>query len=280
MKTWLNMHFLKSKNKLLLLLLLALLTACSSEIRLARSIQRDMQQIAILCDFPDYIILTNSTVEMLKNMSEEEQLAFYDSAFNSSQFIQYIDDTSFMRKFQQNIMQEFEHYNVRVFNESQLEEFLSSDGVLYIANFKQLELEERWEPYHAEEQFDSLIYEEDFWLMGLSMNAWVDVAKINDTVEVQRQLYMESVLKDDVDGMFFQNQWTGEVHYQYRLDTLQVDDVWELEIQSAEDFSLKIMNTIINKEIRDRLDYSEGVEPVNEWKISPTSGRLLPEILR
>ncbi len=274
------MRFPKVKVKSLILLIAVFLLACSSEIQMARNIKNNMEQIAILCDFPDYIILSNSTIEEPNGMNEEEEAAFYDSAYSNSIYIQYIDDTLFMRKFQEYIKQEFDNYDVRFYHKDQINEFLSTDGVLYLANFKQLELEERWEPFHAEERFDSLIYEEDFWIMGLSLNAWIDVARINDTVEVQRQLYKESVLKDDVDGMFFQNEWSGEVHYQYRIDTLKVRDIWELELQSAEDFSLLIMNTIINKEIRDRLDYYEGVEPVNEWKISPSSGRLLPEVLR
>ena len=273
------MRFLRLFPVLFFIALL-FISACSSEMRLARNIQHDMQQISVLCEFPDHIILTNSLIETPDNLNDEEQRAFFDTAYKYSKYVQYIDDTIFLRKFRENIKQEFENYDVHYYRKDQFNEFISSGGVLYLVNFKQLELEERWEAFHDEERFNDVILEEDFWIMGLSHNAWIDVAKINDTVEIQRQLYTESILKDEVDGMFFQNQWSGEVHYQYRLDSLQVSDIGELELQSAEDFLIFILNTIINKEIRDRLDYSEGIEPINEWKISPNSGRLLPEILR
>ncbi|MCK5857337.1 MAG: hypothetical protein KAG64_07600 [Bacteroidales bacterium] len=259
-----------------LLIIIALSISCTTEIKLARSIQKDMNQISVLCDYPDHIILTNSLLELPNNMSEEESNAFYDSAYSNSQYIRYIDDTIFLRKFKEYSKSIFENYNVNYYEEEDIDAFLSSAGELYIINYKQLELEERWENYHDKEWFGNMLYEEDFWIMGLSLNAWIDVAKINDTVEIQRHLYIESVLVDEVDGMFFQNQWTGDVNYQYRLDSLEVSDVGELQYQSADEFSYHVINFVINKEIRDRLNSLEELEPMNEWFLSPGSGRLIP----
>ena len=109
------------------------------------------------------------------------------------------------------------------------------------------------------------------------MNAWMDVAKVNDSVEIQRQVYGESVMVDEVDGMFFQNQWNGEVHYQYRLDTLNIRELNDLEYQSGEDFSHVIFNYIVNKEIRDQLNYYNETPPAYKWILRPGSRRLIPE---
>jgi len=269
------MHF--RKFPILFFGLLLLLISCSTEMRLATNLQRKKDKIHILCRFPEHIFLTNSKAEIPEALSADKEAAFYDSLFYHSDFVQYIDDTIFLRNFKQSIKVFFEKEGFSYHDLSDMKNFLSADGMLYSIDFKQLELEERWIPYHQEEQFDSIIYDEDFWINGLSMNAWMDVAKVNDTVEVQRQLYEESILSDKVEGMFFQNQWSGEVHYQYILDTLQVNDIGKLQTKAAVELGTFLINDIINKELRDRLNYLIGAKPRYNWFFSAKSGRFLPE---
>ena len=256
--------------------ILLFFVACTTEIKLARNIQKEKQSISVLCDYPDFLYLSSSMVAIPKGLTEDEETAFHDSLFTNSDYVRFIDDTIFFRRFRQNMKEDLESIGVKYYETDDIDAFLNSGGVQYLVNFKQLEIEERWESYHAEEVFGEMLYEEDFWIKGVSVNAWMDVAKVNDTVEIQRQLYRESVILDEVDGMFFQNQWNGEVHYQYRLDSLEVSDIGELKEQSAMEFSRFIFNYIVNKEIQDRLFYLEGLEPPNNWYISPSSGRLIP----
>ena len=248
--------------------------------RLASNLQRKKDHVHILCTFPEHIILSNSKVPAPEGLSADEEAAFYDSLFYYSDYVQYIDDTIFLRKFKNYTKKYFREMGFSYHEVSDLNNFLTSDGMLYLVKFKQLELEERWFPYHQEEQFDSTIYEEDIWINGISMNAWMDVAKVNDTVEVQNELYDESVLSDRVNGMFFQNQWSGDVHYQYLLDTLQLNEIGSLQSQAAIDLGTYLIDYIVNKEIRDRLDYLEGVKPRSRWFFSVKSGRFLPEPIR
>ena len=271
------MHF---PNKILALsiILLGLLVSCSTEFSLARNLQRHKNSVHILFSFPERIILSNSKVEVRSGLSIVEEISFFDSAHYSSDFVQYIDDTIFLRKFKSHLKNHITEMGFSYYENDDLKEFLGTEGTLYLVNFKQLEIEERWVPIHREEQFDTLVYEEDLWVNGISMNAWGDIAKVNDTVEIQKQLYYESILSDGVEGMFFENQWNGEVHFQYLLDTLYVNQLGELESQSAEDFSINLIDHIINKEIRDQMNYQEGLKPNHEWYLSPGSGRLLPKM--
>lgn len=257
-------------------LLTIIVSSCTTEIKIARTLNRDKSTISVLCDFPDYIILTNSMVEVPKDLSGKELADFYDTLFVHSEYVQYVNDTLFFHEFQENMKMQMLRIGVKYYESDDIDGFLSSKGTQYIINFKQLEMEERWEAFHDEEHIGDMLYEEDFWIKGVSLNAWMDIAKVNDTVEIQRQLYYESVIKDDVDGMFFQNQWNGDVHYQYRLDSLKVSDIDDLQYQAADEFTYFILDYIFNKEIRDRLNYAEGLEPINSWNLSPTSRRLIP----
>lgn len=254
-----------------------LLISCSTEMRLANNLQRHKNQIHVLCSFPEQIILSNSKVPFPESLEKEEESDFYDSIYYHSDYVQYIDDTIFLRKFRAATEKYFESIGFSYHKVEDLNEFLMSNGTKYLISFKQLELEERWTSYHDEEVIGNTLYEEDFWVNGISLNAWMDVAKVNDTVEIQRQTYQESILQDNVEGMFFQNQWNGEVHYQYRIDTLRVRDIGDLQTRSAHDFGYFIINFIINKEISDHLNYLEGLKPQNTWYYSPNSGRLIPE---
>jgi len=268
------MHLLKT---LLAISLIILLSACSTEIKLAKSFQNQPNSISVLCDFPDFIYLTNAMVEVPEDLNDEEQAAFLDSLYRNSDFIRFIDDTIFFRKFKENIRKEFQGIGVNYYDAEQIDQFLSSEAVQYLVNFKQLEIEERWELFRVEEAFGTMSYEQKIWLEAVSVNAWIDVAKVNDTVEIQRPLYKEIVLTDQVDGMFFQNQWNGEVHFQYRLDTLEIRDIGNLKDIAAEEFSYYIFNYIVNKEIRDQLNYVEQINPVYHWFLQPGSKRILPE---
>lgn len=252
------------------------MNSCSTEFRLSSNLQHHKDRIHVLCSFPDHLYLSNAKISPPEGLSSQEESAFYDSIFYQSDYIQYVDDTIFLRVFRETTKAFFESRGFTYHEVGELNPFLASDGMLYLVKFKQLELEERWEPYHQEEVLGEMKYEEDFWINGLSLNAWMDVAKVNDTVEIQRELYDESILTDQVEGLFFQNQWTGDVHYQYRLDTLFVSDIGELKTKSAHELSYFIINYIINKEIRDQLNYLEGLEPNNSWYLSPNSGRIIP----
>jgi hypothetical protein len=263
--------------KLLFLGVLALSFGCTTEMKLAKNIQKEKHKISVLCDYPDFIFFTNSLVEIPKGISDKELADFQDSLYMHSSYIRFIDDTLFFKQFKDDMRDQFQSIGIQYYESDSLKQFLANDGILYLVNFKQLEIEERWESFHDEEVFDEILYQEDFWIKGVSLNAWMDVAKVNDTVEIQRQLYQESVLKDEVDGMFFQTQWSGEVNYHYRLDTLKVSDLGELEFRAAEDFSHFIFNYIVNKEIRDRLNYLDEAPPSYEWIMRPGSRRLIPE---
>jgi hypothetical protein len=263
-----------------LLILLAafifILSSCSTEMRLAGNLQRNKKDISVLCSYPDFIYLTNSKVPLPKHLSEEAKIAFYDSLYRISDYIQFIDNTIFLRKFREATKTYFEKMGINYYEADSIGAFINREGTKYTLDYQQLEIEERWIPYHQEEQFQDVVYEEDFWINGISLNAWINVAKVNDTVEIQRQLYFESVLSDEVQGLFFQNQWTGEVHYQYELDSLQVNEIEILKTRAATETAAFLLEYIINKEIRDRLNYLENLEPNNHWIITP-KGNILPD---
>jgi hypothetical protein len=244
--------------------------------RIAGNLQRNKKNISVLCSYPEFIYLTNSKVEPPYDLNEEAKIAFYDSLYRISDYIQYIDDTIFLRRFREATKTYFEKMGINYYEADSIGTFINREGTKYILDYLQLEIEELWIPYHQEEQFQEVIYEENFWINGISLNAWVKAAKVNDTVEVQRQLYFESVLSDEVEGLFFQNQWTGEVHYQYELDSLQVSEIGVLKTRAANEIGEHLLEYIINKEIRDRLNYLENLEPNNHWIITP-NGNILPE---
>jgi len=267
-------------NALLLFTIFVLISSCTTEIKMARAFEKQPNKISILCEYPEMVFLTNSVPEMPEGLTQEEQSTFLDSAYIYSDYVKFINDTLFLRQFRTQMKEQFGYIGVNYYDIDDLDKFLASQGVQYIVSFKQLEIEERWEPYHAEESFGDMLYEEDFWIKGVSLNAWVDIAKVDDSLEIQQKIYIESVLKDEVDGIFFQNQWTGEVHYQYRLDTLELQDIGELEYTASEEFSYLIFSHIVNKEIRDTLEYLNEPEAVNQWILEPGHKRLSPVPIR
>ncbi len=255
-----------------LIFFIVFLMSCTAEIRIANNLQRNKKNINILCRFPDYFYLTNSKIPIPENLPANKEMDFYDSAYRQSDFLQYIDDQKFLQEFKRNLGKYFTSFGVNYYPVDSINQFLRAKGTSYVLDFKQLELEERWMPYHREEEFDSMIYSEDFYINAMSLNAWITAAKVNDTVEVSRSLYTESVMSDAVDDMFFQNQWTGEVSYQYRLEELELEDLEYFPVKAANDIGNYLMNYIVDKEVCDRLKYTTGEDAKNYWKLSPRGG--------
>lgn len=149
------MHFLRF---LLGFSFLLFFVACTTEIKLARSIQKDKQNISVLCDYPDFIYLSSSMVAPPKGLTEAEEAGFQDSLYANSDYVRFIDDTIFFRRFRENMKKNLELIGVKYYETDDIGAFLASGGVQYLVNFKQLEIEERWESYHAEEAFGAILY--------------------------------------------------------------------------------------------------------------------------
>ncbi|MCF8330880.1 MAG: hypothetical protein K9H84_00345 [Bacteroidales bacterium] len=215
-------------NKIYIILLLIgiFLSGCVPEKRLARNFVENTPNTGFLVMTPD-IILKESLKPVqdttLENLSQRQK----DSVrFMESEFIQYIPDSFFLNLYLPEFKKEVRKLGLNVYFNTPKETFFTDTNLnAYIFNMAQIQLQEFSEQYFAKETYNSNLYFQELILDGLHINTWVEFQKVNSSDQKPMVLFSELTARDEVDGHFHQNQFTGEVQYTYKIDSLDFDKV-------------------------------------------------------
>ena len=140
-----------------------------------------------------------------------------------------------------------------------------------------MQLEEFYAPFEAKEEMeDGYLYTERFVLNALGIDAWITVSQLNDTAGVNRLIYSEASVSDEIDGLFSMEFYSGKVNYNYILKPLTVIDSYDIIQKSSIKISLDVIDFIVNSHIEKNMLYHSKRYPERLWRYIPGMIRLLP----
>lgn len=259
----------------LFLALLLILSSCSIENKLAKEQVQELQNASVLLIFPDTLLFQNSKPYQFPENLSDEVLAI--AAIDSSFFLKNISASQYLSDFSKMINALYQSYGFQVYNQYQWDEFLAHKQKLYIVEFTQLQLEEYWQVYTDTEIMpDDYEYSQSFDLNALSMNAWISVAKINDTASEKNLIYSESVIKDELSGLFLMNNISGEVYYDYNFNPLKPEDAIGIIENSSVKIGMDVFDFLINNYVEKGMLEIKGYYPDRFWKFVPNRNNATP----
>jgi len=118
-----------------------------------------------------------------------------------------------------------------------------------------------------------MIYQ-DFWLNAVNLNSWYEISGVNDSQKTKKMLYASETAADYFNGKFKFNLLTEEVTYQYTIDTIALNDIYELAAFAGKKYASYIFDYIMNLEIRKQLPASS--QPYKYMHFDRESGRIEP----
>lgn len=216
-----------SRNKILLLLLIPLLSAsCSIERKIARQFNEQAEQMAILTFKTDFIFKNNEKVLSLDEGAGLDQWQKDSLRLEKTLIIKQLEnDTILLDFFFDSYRRELARYGVKVYHENELDAFFQRENNSWIANLAQVEVDEFDYFFQDSEYIGFNTYTFDYMINGLSLNAWFELTQVNDTTGSNPEiLFASNTLYDEFQGTFVQNFLTGEINYRISHDSITSDN--------------------------------------------------------
>lgn len=228
---YLQLFMLKYRTtniNILFLILLAITTvSCTIEQKMARHYVRNVEKPSLMYISPDFIFKTNTRPGIIQDDASLDQFEKDSILFFKSEYLQFLEDSILLNRFNRAYISELKAYGIEVFKEDQMDAFLALEDTSYIVNIAQLELEEYIIPIRDEEYFDGVVYYREIDLDAVGLNSWFEISTMNDD-EDPVVLFASHYVVDDYDGTFRYYPFTGEISHSYAIDSISIDDVYEL----------------------------------------------------
>lgn len=236
--------------------------ACTAEKKLARQVLQTPDSLSICLIEPSFLLMQNlKTWEIAGYDSIPENLRDSVSFFHSK-YLQYINDSLFTDHYTRTLKNELIKYGVHIFPSDSLDSFLGSPGNLYLVNVAQFTLEEYQEPFKKSLQFDTTLYKWEVWCNALALNVWYEASVLNVPDQKMHLLFGNMYVRDNVEGRFTGDPFSGTIRYVYNVDTIDVNAAYRLAGRLARLHANYLFDYMLN----DRLARKTGrVLPPEEY---------------
>lgn len=245
-----------------LILFIGILVSCSFERKLAREYVKSEENRSVLIIPPDYLFKTSLKEWQVDSINENDEWTRDSILFENSLYLKNIEDSVLLEYYISNYINELKAYGFNVYGEDSLMSFLNGQQNAFIINMAQLEIEEYIMPIKEEAEFGEYIYFEVIDLNAVNLNSWFEISRVNDNESVD-VFFTSLYATDDLEGFFTFNYFTGDVGFRYSIDTLLVDEIYQLSAIAGYTYAGYtfdyLMNTYIQKRLLEEGLYSSNI---------------------
>lgn len=247
---------------LLLILIGILLVSCSLERKIASNYVRKVDKKSIMLFFPDYIQKTNLKTDSIPNADSLDAFTLDSILYAQSIYLQYVDDSLLLSRCKESLIKELILYGFNVYEIDRMDEFIALNDSSYVLNLAQIELEEYLyilrPEYHLDERN---FYTVNIGVNAINLNSWFELDRHNIPSEQYPVLYSSYYLHDEVEGGFIIKYEKGlKLTYQYKIDSVNIVDVYELAALSGKKYAINLYDYLLNLYIQDNMP--KGQVPV------------------
>lgn len=207
---------------------LLFLASCMPEQKLAQSFVKSGPKIRLLVTPPDLVYKYNHKGEEIEGFSELTDKQQDSALFCSSLFIQRLNDSTLLENYVNYFIAELRKANFEVYLPGQMDEFLTDKTQAYMVNIAQIQLDEYTYPVEDKEPINDTVYYRKFNLNAIDFSVWFELSKVNAEKPRKTLLYDSQSAFDDFSGNFIVDPWTSSVRYKYHVDTLGLNDVYDM----------------------------------------------------
>jgi hypothetical protein len=232
---------------------LALLVSCGPERMIGDYYIKNTPKGSILLMRPELIYKSNHMrFDLSDQMSETEK----DSvAYYRSTYLQYVSDSVFLNEYMNSFLDRLLSAGFNVYAREYTDSFRMAGPPAYIVNVAQLQLEESNDTMGSESSNgagpEGSPYAPGISLKSVRLNSWFEVTELTpDSGRVKKVLFASSIARDAVKDKLNIESPDGELRYQYTLDTLSLNDIYDLAYQSGKTYGDYLIDYLMNEYIR------------------------------
>lgn len=253
--------------------LVLLSSSCTVERQIGKKFAGSWTPPALMLIPPNYVLKENLKKEYLADSLDRERINLDSLRFEQSLYLKDINDSIFLDGYMNAMISSLRKLGFVVYMPTSLDTFLTYQGEAYILDLAQVMIEEFESPITEKEVFDETIYYKKFNLNTISISSWFELSQINVAEDDRKLLFASHKIKDNMQGKFTQNQFSGEVLYRYSLNPILLQDVYSLGITLGKKYAGYLYDYFLNRHISNELP--EGTYPDTWYHLDQNSGKLI-----
>ncbi len=219
---------MKKIHLFLALIILATLSSCTLEFKLAKEFQNDPPDFHLLVNRPTYLFKYNHKGEVIDDFENLTSLQQDSVLYASSFFIRHIDDSIFLEKYVNGFINELRMLDINAYLEEEADSFLMQQPQSYLVDIVQLQLDEYFYPFEDQEYYYDTLYYKSFNLNAVDFSAWFELGKLKSSRKQKTVLYSSHMATDDFEGSFIIDPFRQDIKYSYAIDSLSIADIYEI----------------------------------------------------
>lgn len=258
---------------LIFALLIAVLSSCSVEYKLADDFAKNKNKGAVLVLAPETVFTSNlkdSLIIKHPYLSQSQK----DTLLQMSNFyLKYIDERNFVDNSLSFLKDELTKMGFQVYDENSFDQFMQTKDSSYVFKLSQVELEEGYgeriqTQYHYDEPLDVTVR-----VNYVNISYWFELERKNVTDETFPLLYASYSLMDGLQGAFLYNE-KGKLNYTYNVDTLKVKDFKEIPELLGKKYAGYFYDYVLNISILESLPADKA--PTYYFHFDPRAKSISP----
>jgi hypothetical protein len=251
-----KLHFIGLVSGLALLLLVS---SCTVEKQLADNFLKKLPEFDIQLFTPDMVYKYNHKGEEIEDFNKLSGAEQDSALFANSSYIQFLSDSLFLDTYVNNLIDELRKLGFKVYVDASIDSVLLQKPQAYILNVAQVQLDEYTLPYEDSEPLDDTVYYKKFNLNAVDLSGWFELSKMNAVKPVKTLLYSTFSGSDGFNGRFYVDPFSYEVRYKYKIDSLKMNDIYELAAYAGKKNASYLFDYFLNQYIAYHMP--EGIDP-------------------
>jgi hypothetical protein len=214
-------------------MVLLLLPSCTIEKKLGKDFLTEAPKICIEVYTPQSLFKFSHKGEIIPGFDSLTGPQQDSALFASSHFIRLVDDSLFLDRYVNSFIDELRNIGFRVFLDSYADTTLHNMPQAYVVNMSQVQLDEYFQPFEDSESIGDTEFYKTFDLNAVDASSWFELNKYNVVKPVKTVLYSSFTASDGFKGNFVMNNFTMDLKYRYKIDSLRMSDIYDLASYSG-----------------------------------------------
>lgn len=268
------MSFKKALSGIFIAVTIALLlSACSVERQMGRKYIARADSTSFLVLFPAEVFVVNKKNENFDGSFLFSEAQKDTSLFRNSVLLPFLNDEAILTPFKESFVKELSNYGYRVYDTTQMDQFMAVEHHSRVLNVAQIELQEYLTSYEDAVTVDEQVYTKVIYLNGINIGSWFEISPINEVEKAKIPvLFATHDLTDRWNGYFVQRFLTGEIEYRLEIDSLQPNDVFNFAAYLGRLYAAYTFDYMLNRDIKSKTPLQEQTE--SYYRYDPYQKRL------
>jgi hypothetical protein len=238
------------------------------EKKLGKEFLAQTPEISIEVYTPDILYKFNHKGEAIPGFDSLSGPQQDSALYATSRFIRYVDDSIFLDKYVNAFIDELRGIGFRVFVDSNVDTILRTHPQAYVVNISQVQLDEYFQSYEDSQPVGDTVFYKSFEFNSVDASSWFELNKYNTVKPVKTVLYSSFTASDGFSGNFVMNDFSMNIQYRYKIDSLKQKDIYDLATFSGRRHANYLFDYFMNQYISYHMP--EGIELMGYLHYTPS----------